>query len=214
MAGSKKGAKRTAALPTRDRILKAFLELATRRGIDSTSTRAVADAAGVSELTLFRQFGDKATLTREAIRRGGAPTHELAAIDLEIDASTKAAAAESLARCLKLLRDRALENRGLMQFTLTEAYRHPELARDLVAAPLRAQAVLRRTIEAIGPQLPPDVDPEVALVALQGTLMMTVLWTTAGWLRLTRADWDRLLESAANLVVRSEKAKARRPRRS
>ena len=53
---------------TRARILEAFLHLAAQRGIDATPTRLVAKEAGVSELTLFRHCGDKATLVRAAVR--------------------------------------------------------------------------------------------------------------------------------------------------
>src|SRR5690348_10753615 len=53
---------------TRARIMAAFLKLAIDRGIDSTTTRAIAQEAGVSELTLFRHFGDKASLMKEALR--------------------------------------------------------------------------------------------------------------------------------------------------
>lgn len=49
---------------TRERILRAFLWLAGERGFEATTTRAVAEAAGVNEVTIFRQFNDKLTLAR------------------------------------------------------------------------------------------------------------------------------------------------------
>lgn len=43
-----------------DRILRAAMHLFTERGYAATTTRAIADAAGVNEVTLFRHFGNKA----------------------------------------------------------------------------------------------------------------------------------------------------------
>lgn len=44
---------------TKERILSAALELFSSRGYAATSTRALAAAAGVNEVTLFRSFGSK-----------------------------------------------------------------------------------------------------------------------------------------------------------
>jgi AcrR family transcriptional regulator len=44
---------------TRDRILKAALKLFARRGYDGTTTKDLAEAAGVAEGTLFRHFETK-----------------------------------------------------------------------------------------------------------------------------------------------------------
>src|SRR5207253_4928733 len=111
---------------TRERIMEAFFRLAVERGIDSTSTRAVAEEAGVSELTLFRHFGDKATLVRSAIRHA-APTEQLRGYDPEIDASSPERAIASLSRCMRYLRDEMRQRQDLLQFALSEARRHPEL---------------------------------------------------------------------------------------
>src|SRR5437016_10197493 len=97
---------------TRERILEAFLRLAVERGIDSTPTRVVAEEAGVSELTLFRHFGDKATLVRAAVRHA-APTEQLRGYDPEIDASTPERTVASLSSCLRFLRDEAVDRQDL-----------------------------------------------------------------------------------------------------
>src|SRR5438105_7768759 len=111
-------------LRTRERILDAFLRLAVERGIDSTPTRLVAAEAGVSELTLFRHFGDKSTLARSAIRHA-APTEQLRAYDPEIDASTPQRAVATLSRCLRFLRDEAVQRQDLFYLAMSEARRHP-----------------------------------------------------------------------------------------
>ena len=76
---------------TRDKILRAFLALAAERGMAGITTRDIAAAAGVNEVTLFRHFGDKASLARAAVRRFD-PAAALDAYDPAIDASTPQAA--------------------------------------------------------------------------------------------------------------------------
>jgi AcrR family transcriptional regulator len=187
---------------TRARILEAFLRLAVERGIDSTPTRLVAEEAGVSELTLFRHFGDKATLVRSAIRHA-APTEQLRAYDPEIDASTPERAAASLSRCLRFLRDEAVRRQDLFHLAMSEARRHPELKDELITGPRQAVEVLQYALRQAAPQLREDVDARAAVISLQGLLLLTVLWTLHGWMRLDLAEWDELLEAAVRVLVRS-----------
>ena len=60
------------SLPTRDHLLAAAARLYGERGFRGTTTRAIADEAGVNEVTLFRLFGSKTTLLLEALRSHGA----------------------------------------------------------------------------------------------------------------------------------------------
>jgi AcrR family transcriptional regulator len=67
-------ARAAAARRTRRRIRAAAEDLFTLRGYEGTSMRAIADAAGVSERTVFLAFPTKAALLSECIRvavRGG-----------------------------------------------------------------------------------------------------------------------------------------------
>ena len=185
---------------TRARILEAFLRLATERGIDATTTRAIAEEAGVNELTLFRHFGDKATLAREAVR-AAAPTELLRAQRPAIDVSTPEATVAGLAACLRFLRDQMLDRQDLLQFALAEARRHPELREELLAGPQQAGALLADALLQAGPRLRPEVDPQAAALSLEGLLLLTVLWTTHGWMTLDREAWDSLLEAAVRVLV-------------
>jgi AcrR family transcriptional regulator len=45
--------------PTRQRLIHAALELFAAQGVTETTTRQIAESAGVNEVTLFRQFGNK-----------------------------------------------------------------------------------------------------------------------------------------------------------
>ncbi len=188
---------------TRERIVAAFLRLAAERGIDSTATRAVALEAGVSELTLFRHFGDKATLMREAIREAG-PTERLRSYDVAVDASTPASAAAGLTACLSYLRDELLSRQDLLQFAMAEARRHPELQEELMAGPREASMLLDRALQQAAPQLRPDVDRRAALISLEGLILLTVLWHAQGWMQLERSEWDALLEASVRILMQPQ----------
>ncbi len=53
---------------TRERILKAAAEIFANQGYTRATTRAIAKAAGVNEVTLFRHFGSKHNLLSEMIQ--------------------------------------------------------------------------------------------------------------------------------------------------
>jgi AcrR family transcriptional regulator len=181
--------------------MQAFIRLAAQRGLDSTPTRLVAAEAGVSELTLFRLFRDKATLLTESLRYA-APTEDLSVYVTAIDASSPRSAAAGLARCFKYLRDQLRAHRDLLHFALAETRHHPELKDELRRAPLQAGALLESALNEAAPQLRPDLDRRAALLSLEGLLLLTVLWTSEGLLELSDAEWDALLEGAARNLIR------------
>jgi AcrR family transcriptional regulator len=58
-------------MSVRDQLLVAAVRLYAEAGYRGATTRRIADAAGVNEITLFRHFGSKDALIREAISRAG-----------------------------------------------------------------------------------------------------------------------------------------------
>jgi AcrR family transcriptional regulator len=52
----------------RDEILAAAADVFAQHGFRGSTTRRIAEAAGVNEITIFRQFGSKEVLLREAMR--------------------------------------------------------------------------------------------------------------------------------------------------
>jgi AcrR family transcriptional regulator len=54
---------------TSDKLLQAAIELMAEKGYDSTTTKEIAAAAGVNEVTLFRHFGTKMKLLEVAFQR-------------------------------------------------------------------------------------------------------------------------------------------------
>lgn len=191
---------------TRARIMAAFLKLAIERGIDSTTTRAIAQEAGVSELTLFRHFGDKATLMKEALRET-VPSPRLM-YDLPVfDASTPEGAVEGLTSCLRFLRDQLLKRQDLLGFAIVESRRRPEirgLMKDLMAGPRQATSqLLESTLERAAPQLSPGIDRQAAVLSLEGLVLLTVLWNSMEWIELDIPEWDALFASAVRMLLKT-----------
>jgi AcrR family transcriptional regulator len=58
-------------MSVRDQLLEAAARLYGEAGYRGATTRRIATAAGVNEITLFRHFGSKDALIREAIARAG-----------------------------------------------------------------------------------------------------------------------------------------------
>jgi AcrR family transcriptional regulator len=58
-----------AAMSVRDQLLDAAAKLYAEAGYRGATTRRIAEGAGVNEITLFRHFGSKDALIREAITR-------------------------------------------------------------------------------------------------------------------------------------------------
>jgi AcrR family transcriptional regulator len=59
-------------MSVRDQLLDAAAQVYAEVGYRGATTRRIAVAAGVNEITLFRHFGSKEVLLREAISRAGA----------------------------------------------------------------------------------------------------------------------------------------------
>lgn len=60
-------------MSVRDQLLEAAARLYAEAGYRGATTRRIASQAGVNEITLFRHFGSKDALIREAIARAGKP---------------------------------------------------------------------------------------------------------------------------------------------
>ena len=72
------GLRYTGAMTVREKILDAAARLYAETGYRGATTRRIAVQAGVNEITLFRQFGSKDALIREAIARAGiSPAHQM-----------------------------------------------------------------------------------------------------------------------------------------
>ncbi len=185
---------------TSDRILRAFLGLVAERGIDATTTRVLAEQAGVNEVTIFRLFGDKASLAAEAVRR-----FQRAALiqnyPLHVDASSARSAADGLLGVLNFLHARMVEQPEFIQFGVAEFWRFPELKADLGATPQAARDLVERAIRAAAPALRPGLDPRAASLSLIGVLFISVVWQARGWLEQSEAEWQAAARQAVECLL-------------
>ncbi len=125
----------TERLSARERLIQASLAVLSEHGFRGATTRDIADRAGVSEVTLFRQFGTKAGLVDAALDkvtegfrgRAQSPTD-----DLEGDLTALAERYVAFIDSWPALADRVL----------------PELTSDPDLG-VRAKAILERNADAI-----------------------------------------------------------------
>jgi AcrR family transcriptional regulator len=189
--------------PTEERILRTFLRLVAERGIDATTTRVLAEAAGVNEVTLFRLFGDKANLAAEAFRRF-APVDALAGYALAIDASTPERALEGICEVLNFLRQGMLEHPEFVQLGMGEYWRLPQLKDQIAASPRAARDLVERALDAAEPALLPGLDRRAASLGLVGLLLVSVVWPARGWIDLSEPKWRSVLTQAVRLLLRTD----------
>ncbi len=79
------------AEPTDERILDAAEDLFASHGFGGTTTRSLAQRAGVNEVTLFRRFGSKAGVLQAMGERVAAQTAGLTTVDLPDDLDVQVA---------------------------------------------------------------------------------------------------------------------------
>lgn len=151
------------------RILDSVLAVWRADGYQGATTRKVAALAGVSEMTLFRRFGDKAALFRAALDL------EAARFATEAVAYTGALAAdlERVVAAYVALLDRSAP---IVLDVLLEGPRLPELAR-IRPAPLAAIAQIAGIIARYQRegQLRPGAPVDAVLALLSPVLMAALL---------------------------------------
>jgi AcrR family transcriptional regulator len=123
--------------PTRKKLIQAALDLFVSQGITNTTTRQIANLAGVNEVTLFRNFGNKYGLLLAVLEES--PTfNNLAA---------------TLARSLPPSQDLSQNFQAYLQANLKLLGQVPELVRSLIGEadqypPENRQAIGQRLTEA------------------------------------------------------------------
>lgn len=144
---------------TRTRIMDAAMELFSRNGFNSTTTRSIAREAGVNELTIFRNFGTKENLLSEVIDHNfnSAWMKEKIPKDLTGDP------AEDMFRIITAARENLVEREKLFRLMLRELVSNELVARKLSSFPqLMKGFMLLRIQEALKGKVRDDIDIETA----------------------------------------------------
>jgi AcrR family transcriptional regulator len=156
---------------SRERLLEAAARVYARFGYAGTTTRRVAEEAGVNEVTLFRHFGTKERLLAEAVlvHTGEVP----AALFPEAPADPAAELARWCGTHMSHLRS----VRGVLRRCLTEPDRLPEVDAAGQAGIDQAAAELRAYVEALraGGWIGPDAETDTAVTMLLSSLVLDAL---------------------------------------
>lgn len=110
-------------MSTKHDLLDVTARLFAEHGWRGTTTRRIAEAAGVNEVTLFRHFGSKETLLGEAIRAVALAVHphsELPDVPVRLR--------EELLEWVEHQHARLRKHGSLIRTCLAEFEEHPELA--------------------------------------------------------------------------------------
>ncbi|GAB2622526.1 TetR/AcrR family transcriptional regulator [Pseudactinotalea suaedae] len=173
---------REVAATNRAAILDAAVRLFLESGYDRTSLARVAEGAGVSKATLFKQFPTKAELFEATVlTAGGSPDGEV--VDPPTGDFYAGLVGLGRAYAELLTRPRMI---ALMRVVIAESPRFPELReRTFDFGTLPVLAALGRYLRAAHAAGTADVeDPDVASAQLLGMIASAIFWP-----RLVHGTW-------------------------
>ncbi|TYL50924.1 TetR/AcrR family transcriptional regulator [Agromyces mariniharenae] len=192
---------RRIAAANRVAILDAATDLFLESGYDRTSLARVAERAGVSKATLFKQFPTKAALFEATVLAAGDSPDET--IELPPPGAFHAGLVMLGRAYAELLsRPRVAE---LIRTVIAESPRFPELrARTFDFGTLPVLAALGRYFRAESAAGSAQVDdPDMAATQFLGMIATVVFWPRlvhVGW-SLTQAETQRVVDEAARTMV-------------
>jgi AcrR family transcriptional regulator len=162
---------------TQTRLLDAAEQMFAEQGLDAATTRGIARAAGVNEVTLFRHFGSKAGILAAVVGRSFAGRPEQSSMtdsgDLRSDVGGWARRYEALLR----------ENFLFVRTCVGEIHRHEAYEGRVlhaIFAPLRKALVERLNHAAQRGETRSGVDPEIAADLLSGMIFTGILREASG----------------------------------
>jgi AcrR family transcriptional regulator len=210
----------SAAKETTERILDAASKLIAARGYAATTTRAIAEEAGLNEVTLFRRFTNKAGVLAALFERIGARTAGKAAAASPEDESAR----EALLRMARSEIAGAVDDGGVALRLAFEARSVPEVAGLMGDAPRRNLAALatfmveRQSRGELRDDLPPEVLAE-AFFSLTSSFVMyrMVVGPADGPLRFDGRAVEQLFEifwAGASRPARARQASKGRGRKA
>jgi AcrR family transcriptional regulator len=160
---------------TEDRILQAAIRVFARDGVTGATTRKIALAAKVNEVTLFRHFKTKEELLRRVVAQ---KSKYFEHVFIEAPIKTKAdlkktvhAFAASYARAL-------LDNEEFIRTFFGELNRHPDLCRRLFvesAKPVRLKLIAFLQAAQKSKLIRKDLDATISADSLTGMLLIGMI---------------------------------------
>ena len=149
----------------RDEILAAAAGVFAQHGFRGSTTRRIADAAGVNEITLFRQFGSKEALIREAMQHMTQSVGLTGLPEVPLDPEGELTAwSESFMQHLRL-------RNSMIRKTMGEIEERPEMSECASYVPRRASNELCLYLTELKRQgAATDFDPKTAAAMLMGSI--------------------------------------------
>lgn len=151
---------------SRDDILAAAAQVFAQHGFRGSTTRRIADAAGVNEITIFRQFGSKEALLREAMQHMAQSVSLVALPDVPADPDRELTHwSESYIQHLRL-------RSAIIRKTMGEIEERPEMGECARDVPVRASRELCRYLAALKKQgrTGQKFEPKTAAAMLMGVM--------------------------------------------
>ena len=116
----------------RDELLRAAASVFARHGYRGSTTRRIADEAGVNEITIFRQFGTKDALIHAAIACSGVGGPVAVLPEVPVDPFRE------LHDWAVSVRAHVFSTRSLLRRCMSEREEHPQLVATANRGPTRA----------------------------------------------------------------------------
>jgi AcrR family transcriptional regulator len=123
---------------TRRRLLQAAAQIFTEKGYSGATTRGIADAAGLSELTLFRHFGSKKNLFMTVVQHGSPQP----AMQADLEGALSGNLRQDLNQIGYHFLQTIIKRRKAILMTLSEASRLPEIRQATQVIPNKQRQML------------------------------------------------------------------------
>ena len=155
-------------MDAREQLLEAALKVFAEHGTRGATTRRIAQAAGVNEVTLFRHFGSKEGLLRAALSTG---PRAVAFVDTHLPETPVDPEAELTDFC-RHHHQALFESRSIIRKCMGEFEENPETTRTACQLPVRISEALRVYLERLraAGQARGSWNPRAAAAMLMGVL--------------------------------------------
>lgn len=153
-------------MDTRDQILAAATAVFAQHGFRGSTTRRIADKAGVNEVTIFRYFGSKDALLEEAVRLDSRVPLGGLLPEVPVDPETE------LTSWAESVREHLHSKRQLIRKCMGELEERPGMMSCAKQAPVRSTNALCKYFEGLRKHgfTKEEGDPMVAATMLMGTI--------------------------------------------
>jgi AcrR family transcriptional regulator len=189
---------------TRQRMITAAMQLFGKVGYSQASTRAIAEAAGVNEVTLFRHFGNKKNLLMACIE-----TFNASSFAAKFEAELTGDYSEDILRMADLQIQDTAANFEILRLLLCDARNVPELREAMLAGGRgnldRISGYFQRQIDA--GVVRSDIPADVLASAFDGLFSTNVIFENFFQANLSpRLPAEEIIRPLVDLFVRGTRA--------